>query len=139
MNDFPVSISIFHSAFGNGFTLVASFPIKEENRNVESCLERGYILTNTITENWWLNTDLDIPLWIKERGGARSTSMGDYFRVTFMKRKPEWYRVDIFGFHQVFDNDEVEYISYPIDENGKRQRKYQKMTFRELRRTEGVI
>ena len=128
-----MKVEVFHSAFGDGFRFVASFE-NNEGFSVERVLEQVYMLTNTINVNWIENPGLEVAEEVLAKGGARSTSVDDFMKVAFEDGSEKWYKVAGFGFDEVSDETEIEYMGYTRNEAGQAvDRFFDTLSFSELR------
>ena len=105
-------VEVFHSAFNAVFRYVGSVNGPFEGDEVDA-LEKAYQLTNTIQAPWVENEEVNVSESVAEAGGARSTSVDDYMRVSpkDFGSEPIWFRVSAFGFKEVRSQDVVRLLT----------------------------
>lgn len=122
-------VIVYHSAFGDGFNMVASV-LAGNDMNIVA-LEKAYHMTNNLGKIPWCKDNReDLTVYVDK---CRSTSVDDYMRLIDLDTDKEtWYRVDD-GFEVVEDDTEIEYVGR---KDGKRC--YENLTFKELREKYGA-
>lgn len=128
---YPIlSVTVIHSAFGSGFTPVATVKTQPDTRDVFQALEQAYEKTNTFDAPWYLKDGLEV----LEDGALRSTSCGDYMKVNYSDGSVGWFTVStsLDGFDRIFDDTVLE-IEELICKDGVCKRNYLTLTFRALK------
>ena len=110
MNEFLVDVE--HYAFEpkgeGGYVATVTTGLMAVTPAIDEALELAYMMTNTIHAPWVDNDAVQISAEVKERGGCRSTSMGDILQLRDTDAKV-WgrYTVAMFGFDAAFRIQEL--------------------------------
>jgi len=75
-----MKVEVIHNTFGDNNRLVASYEAEQGDTEISAQhpeLDNAFRLTNSIDSAWFDNQDLTLTEDVKEKGGARSTSVDD--------------------------------------------------------------
>jgi hypothetical protein len=104
-----LKLEVFHAAFEESPRHVATLTTAQ---GLEAALEEAFIGTNTV-ETCWVSSrgQMSVPVEPAEKvvadGGCRSTSVGDYVRVTDERGNESFHRCTPLGWRKITDLAEL--------------------------------